>query len=579
MYDILQLNDMLVPELRDLAEKLGMKAYKRLSKQDLIYKILDHQAVAEAPKTKEPDSDEKPKRGRGRPKKEVAKKDAEEDKPKRGRGRPKKEVKADDATQEEKPKRGRGRPKKEEAASEQDDQQPKRGRGRPKKQDPKSDDGANDKKDAERKNQDDQKSTGNDGDNNRNRRNNNNRDDRRDNRRDRDRKDNRRQEKQPEKESKFKIEFDGIVEGEGILEMMPDGYGFLRSSDYNYLSSPDDVYVSPSQVRLFGLKTGDTVLGTIRPPKEGEKYFALLQVTLINGLMPSQHKERVPFDYLTPLFPQEKFNLPVRDDGKDYGNRMIDLFSPIGKGQRGLIVAQPKTGKTFLLKDVANAIATNHPECYLIVLLIDERPEEVTDMKRSVNAEVIASTFDEPADNHVRVANIVLEKAKRLTESGHDVVVLLDSITRLARAYNTVAPTSGRVLSGGVEANALHKPKKFFGAARNIENGGSLTILATALTDTGSKMDEVIFEEFKGTGNMELQLDRSLANKRMYPAIDLTRSSTRREELLLGEGTLSRMFVLRKHLADMKPDEAMNFLRKQMVGTRDNKEFMENMNR
>jgi len=386
------------------------------------------------------------------------------------------------------------------------------------------------------------------------------------------------QQKPEKKEPKFDIDFDGVVEGEGILEMMSDGYGFLRSSDYNYLSSPDDVYVSPSQIKLFGLKTGDTVLGTVRPPKEGEKYFALLKVSRINGRDPSMVRERVPFDYLTPLFPTEKFNLNSRPDGKDYGNRMIDLFTPIGKGQRGLIVAQPKTGKTFLLKDVANAISTNHPECYLIVLLIDERPEEVTDMRRSVNAEVIASTFDQTAENHVRVANIILEKAKRLTESGQDVVVLLDSITRLARAYNTVAPTSGRVLSGGVEANALHKPKKFFGAARNIEGGGSLTILATALTDTGSKMDEVIFEEFKGTGNMELQLDRSLANKRMYPAIDLTRSSTRREELLLDDDTLKKMFVLRNHLADMKPDEAMNFLRKHMVGTRNNNEFISSMN-
>ncbi len=359
---------------------------------------------------------------------------------------------------------------------------------------------------------------------------------------------------------------------------MSDGYGFLRSSDYNYLSSPDDIYVSPSQIKLFGLKTGDTVQGAIRPPKEGEKYFALLKVSQINGMDPIQVRERVPFDYLTPLFPEEKFTLTSHPAGKDYGNRMIDLFSPIGKGQRGLIVAQPKTGKTFLLKDVANAIAANHPECYMMVLLVDERPEEVTDMKRSVDGEVIASTFDEPAENHVRVANIVLAKAKRLVESGHDVVILLDSITRLARAYNTVAPTSGRVLSGGVEANALHKPKKFFGAARNIEGGGSLTILATALIDTGSKMDEVIFEEFKGTGNMELQLDRSLANKRLYPAIDLTRSSTRREELLMDEGELRRMFMLRKHLADMKPDEAMEFLKKHMYGTTTNEEFLVAMN-
>ena len=328
---------------------------------------------------------------------------------------------------------------------------------------------------------------------------------------------------------KFEPELDGIIESEGSLEMMPDGYGFLRSSDYNYLSSPDDVYVSPSQIKLFGLRTGDTIKGTLRPPKEGEKYFALLKVSKINGTNPDNIKERIPFDYLTPLFPTEKFKLTASSSGKDMGNRMIDLFTPIGKGQRGLIVAQPKTGKTFLLKDLANAISKNNPECYIIVLLIDERPEEVTDFKRSVNAEVIASTFDEPADNHVRVANLVLEKAKRLVESGHDVVIMLDSITRLARAYNTVAPASGKVLSGGVEANALHKPKKFFGAARNIEGGGSLTILATALIDTGSKMDGVIFEEFKGTGNMELQLDRGLANKRMFPSNDLTKSSTRRE--------------------------------------------------
>jgi len=361
--------------------------------------------------------------------------------------------------------------------------------------------------------------------------------------------------------------------------MMPDGYGFLRSSDYMYLTSPDDIYVSPSQIKLFGIKTGDTVHGAIRPPKDGEKYFALLRVSQINGLDPAQARDRIPFDYLTPLFPVEKFKLTSHPAGKDYGNRMIDLFSPIGKGQRGLIVAQPKTGKTFLLKDIANAIAINHPEVYLIVLLIDERPEEVTDMQRSVKAEVIASTFDQAADNHVRVANIVLEKAKRLTECGHDVFILLDSITRLARAYNTVAPASGKVLSGGVEANALQKPKKFFGAARKIENGGSLTILATALTETGSKMDDVIFEEFKGTGNMELQLDRNLANKRVYPAINLIRTSTRREELLLDEATLQRMFILRNHLADMKPDETMDFLRKYMLQTTTNEEFLISMNR
>jgi transcription termination factor Rho len=387
--------------------------------------------------------------------------------------------------------------------------------------------------------------------------------------------------RRPEREQPsqaFNIELDGLIEGDGVLEMMPDGYGFLRSADYNYLTSPDDIYVSPSQIKLFGLRTGDTVRGAIRPPKEGEKYFALLRVSRINGLEPKDIRDRVPFDYLTPLFPTEKFNLCNSPSGKDYGTRMIDLFTPIGKGQRGLIVAQPKTGKTFLLKDVANAIAKNHPESYLMILLVDERPEEVTDMKRSVNAEVIASTFDEPAENHVRVAGIVLEKAKRLVECGHDVVILLDSITRLARAYNTVAPASGKVLSGGVEANALQKPKKFFGAARNIEHGGSLTILATALIDTGSKMDAVIFEEFKGTGNMELQLDRALANRRLYPAINLTTSSTRRDDLLMDKDTLQRMFILRNHLSDMKPEEAMEFLLKQMNGTNNNHEFLVGMN-
>ncbi|MCC6724832.1 MAG: transcription termination factor Rho [Saprospiraceae bacterium] len=377
---------------------------------------------------------------------------------------------------------------------------------------------------------------------------------------------------------RFDIELDGIIEGEGILEMMPDGYGFLRSADYNYLTSPDDIYVSPSQIKLFGLRTGDTVKGAIRPPKEGEKYFALLRVSKINGLDPKDIRDRVPFDYLTPLFPQEKYNLCTSPTGRDYSTRTIDMFTPIGKGQRGLIVAQPKTGKTFLLKDVANAIAKNHPESYIIVLLVDERPEEVTDFKRSVNAEVVASTFDEPAENHVRVAGIVLEKAKRLVECGHDVVILLDSITRLARAYNTVAPASGKVLSGGVEANALHKPKKFFGAARNIEGGGSLTILATALIDTGSKMDGVIFEEFKGTGNMELQLDRNLANRRLYPAVNLTLSSTRRDDLLFDRDTVQRLFILRKHLSDMKPEEAMEFLMKHMQNTRSNDEFLASMN-
>ena len=372
------------------------------------------------------------------------------------------------------------------------------------------------------------------------------------------------------------FEFDGIIESEGVLEMMPDGYGFLRSSDYNYLSSPDDIYVSQSQIKLFGLKTGDTVRGNVRPPKEGEKYFPLIRVSKINGLNPNIVRDRVSFEHLTPLFPEEKFNLAEK--GSSLSTRIIDLFSPLGKGQRGMIVAQPKTGKTMLLKDIAKAIAQNHPEVYQIVLLIDERPEEVTDMQRSVRGEVVASTFDEPADKHVRVANIVLEKAKRLVECGHDVVILLDSITRLARAYNTVAPASGKILSGGIDANALHKPKRFFGAARNIENGGSLTIIATALTETGSKMDEVIFEEFKGTGNMELQLDRNISNRRIYPAIDLIKSSTRRDDLLLDAKTVQRMWVLRKYLADMNPIEAMEFINDRIKFSKNNDEFLISMN-
>ncbi len=536
MYDILQLNDMLVPELKELAEKISLKGYKKLSKQELIYKILDHQALNSGDSNTEvPDENAKASK-----REKVTKERKPRKKPEK-KEKPKKEAKSE-ATEEDK--------KEERAARESKRESTKEARKEKKDNEPKEDAKAKEEREEanrkRREKSEEERAA--------------------------------REAMRAERKKIFDVDIDGIIEGEGILEMMPDGYGFLRSSDYNYLTSPDDIYVSPSQIKLFGLKTGDTVKGAIRPPKEGEKYFALLKVSLINGMDPAKTKERVPFEYLTPLFPEEKFNLTTRADGKDYGNRMIDLFTPIGKGQRGLIVAQPKTGKTFLLKDVANAIAENHPECYMIVLLIDERPEEVTDMKRSVNAEVVASTFDEPAENHVRVANIVLEKAKRLVESGHDVVILLDSITRLARAYNTVSPTSGRVLSGGVEANALHKPKKFFGAARNIEGGGSFTILATALTDTGSKMDEVIFEEFKGTGNMELQLDRTLANKRMYPSIDLTKSSTRREELLLDDAIMTRMFILRKHLADMKPDEAMSFLRGQMNGTKSNEEFLVSMN-
>ncbi len=532
---------MLVPELKELAEKIGLKGYKRLAKQDLIYKILDQQAVlgndmpdVKSEKKEEPKAEEKPKA---------------EPKPRNSRSK---------AQQPPKPTKEEKAEKKEEKPEEQSKPEPKQ------------------QKDS----QDTRKSK--DYSNKSNDRNDNRRSNSRDNRRhDNSNQNNNgrdRREKEEQKPPIFNVDLDGIIEGVGVLEMMSDGYGFLRSGDYNYLTSPDDIYVSPSQIKLFGLKTGDTVKGAIRPPKEGEKYFALLKVSSINGLEPAKIRERVPFDYLTPLFPDEKFNLISHPAGKDFGNRMIELFAPIGKGQRGLIVAQPKTGKTFLLKDVANAIASNHPECYMIVLLIDERPEEVTDMARSVNAEVVASTFDMPADNHVRVANIVIEKAKRLVECGHDVVILLDSITRLARAYNTVAPSSGKVLSGGVEANALQKPKKFFGAARNIENGGSLTILATALTETGSKMDEVIFEEFKGTGNMELQLDRSLANKRLYPAIDLVKSSTRREDLLYDEAMLKRMFILREHLGDMKPDEAMNFIKNHLRSTKTNEEFLVSMN-
>ena len=373
------------------------------------------------------------------------------------------------------------------------------------------------------------------------------------------------------------FEFDSIIASEGVLDIMQDGYGFLRSSDYNYLSSPDDIYVSQSQIRLFGLKTGDTVLGNVRPPKEGEKYFPLIKVNKINGIDPQIVRDRVSFEHLTPLFPDEKFNLAERQS--TISTRIIDLFSPIGKGQRGMIVSQPKTGKTMLLKDIANGIAANHPEVYQIILLIDERPEEVTDMQRNVQGEVVASTFDKEPTEHVRVANIVLEKAKRLVECGHDVVILLDSITRLARAYNTVQPASGKVLSGGVDANALHKPKRFFGAARNIENGGSLSIIATALTDTGSKMDEVIFEEFKGTGNMELQLDRKISNRRIFPAIDLTSSSTRREDLLLDKDTIQRMWIMRKYLADMNPVEAMEFIEQRFKQTKNNEEFLMTMNR
>jgi transcription termination factor Rho len=571
MYDISQLNEMLLAEIKEVAEKMNIPGFRRMNKQDLVYRILDEQANAQksqpnevaepmetsiakantkynrdAPQGQESDAPEEPVR-EPMPRKQDNQSQQQRDKRNRNRKPGKPNLPPSAPAPESEPVKLEEKPVDELPAAPKEMNKPfennPKQRNRPEFQERRKPEPP-----AAEVTQPDSEEPGEPG------------------------------EVPGFPDKRFNIDLDGMVEGEGVLEMMPDGYGFLRSSDYNYLTSPDDVYVSPSQIKLFGLKTGDTVLGAIRPPKEGEKYFALLRVSKINGLEPKEIRDRVPFDYLTPLFPNEKFNMLMSNSGKDYGNRMIDLFTPIGKGQRGLIVAQPKTGKTFLLKDMANAIAQNHPECYLIVLLIDERPEEVTDMKRSVKAEVVSSTFDEPADNHVRVANIVLEKAKRLVECGHDVVILLDSITRLARAYNTVAPASGKVLSGGVEANALQKPKKFFGAARKIEGGGSLTILATALIDTGSKMDGVIFEEFKGTGNMELQLDRSLANKRLYPAIDLTKSSTRREELLMDKESLQRMFILRNHLADMKPDEAIEFLLKHMRGTLNNEQFLSSMN-
>jgi transcription termination factor Rho len=554
MYDILQLNDMLVPELLDIAEQLKIPHAKKLEKQDLIYKILDKQAVQNSGGTA--GKEEKPARQKRIVKTSTASGTEEaivENDPVREKAKPLKkklvvaETPAPEVQAEKKPEKKLTRkPRPAEEMSPLPESE--NFNGEPANTFPAEEDGntiqpANTPATQVQSNENEVAP----------------------------------RQLQTRKEPQFNIEFDGVILSEGVLEMMPDGYGFLRSSDYNYLSSPDDVYVSPSQIKLFGLKTGDTVFGAVRPPKEGEKYFALLKVETLNNRSPEEVRDRVPFDYLTPLFPHEKLNLFTRSD--NYSTRLIDLFTPIGKGQRGLIVAQPKVGKTMLLKEVANAIAENHPDCYLMVVLIDERPEEVTDMERSVRAEVIASTFDEPAEKHVKVSTIALQKAKRLVECGHDVIILLDSITRLARAHNTVAPSSGKVLSGGVEANALLKPKQFFGAARKIENGGSLTILATALIETGSKMDEVIFEEFKGTGNMELVLDRRLANRRIFPAIDLTASSTRREDLLLDKDVLQRMWVLRNHLADMNSEEAMNLLMKQMRGTKDNYEFLTSMNK
>jgi transcription termination factor Rho len=543
MYDILQLNDMLVPELLDIAEQLKIPNAKKLDKQALIYQILDKQAVASSAGK---GGDEKGKRKRivkasTANSTEEAIVESGDDKP--AKPEPRKPI----VKKEEKPVAKRSRKKVEE-----DIPEPVNVEQEPDMDDEDDDDDDDQDQQPQPSSNESMPQMGNPT------------------------VEPQRNTYQQRRNDAFNIEFDGIIQGEGVLEMMPDGYGFLRSSDYNYLSSPDDVYVSPSQIKLFGLKTGDTVFGAVRPPKEGEKYFALLKVETINGKGPEEVRDRVPFDYLTPLFPFEKMNLFTVPS--DYSTRIMDLFTPIGKGQRGLIVSQPKTGKTMLLKAVANAIAANHPECYLMIVLVDERPEEVTDMERSVKAEVIASTFDEPAEKHVKVSTIALQKAKRLVECGHDVVILLDSITRLARAHNTVAPASGKVLSGGVEANAMQKPKQFFGAARKIENGGSLTILATALIDTGSKMDEVIFEEFKGTGNMELQLDRRLANRRVFPAIDLVASSTRRDDLLLERDVLQRMNLLRVYLTDMNAEEAMNELLKRMRGTKSNEEFLASMN-
>jgi transcription termination factor Rho len=550
MYDIIELNGKLVAELKEIAKDLNIDKYEGLKKQDLIYQILDHQALnpsgdaseddrKDKDRDKDRDRDKKQGRKRKRVRKDVeriastdfAPKDKapeQEPKPEKNitedaRSKPLSSLEGETiSTPREKPV---SRPEPNEKQDRPEKQERQERPERPEKQ-------QHDKTPPK---------------------------------------------PQEKRKEEFPFEFEGMVSSEGVLEIMQDGYGFLRSSDYNYLNSPDDIYVSQSQIKLFGLKTGDTVKGSIRPPKNGEKYFPLIKVEMINGRIPEEVRDRIPFDFLTPLFPESKFKLTGHKESS-ISTRVIDMFAPIGKGQRGLIVAQPKTGKTVLLKEIANAIAGNHPEAYLIVLLIDERPEEVTDMERSVKAEVIASTFDEPAERHVKISNLVLEKAKRLTECGHDVVILLDSITRLARAYNTVAPASGKVLSGGVEANALQKPKRFFGAARQIENGGSLTIIATALIETGSKMDEVIFEEFKGTGNMELQLDRRLSNKRIYPAIDIVASSTRREDLLIDKEQLQRIWILRNHLADMNPLEAMEFLKDKMRFTETNEEFLISMN-
>lgn len=549
MYDILELNKKLLSDLREVAKELKIKRIESFKKQDLIYKILDQQAInASETKSSKP---AKTKRDAPVKKKTPSESSKPQDFKKSRPMPPKKNVQANAPSKQEAPKQINN-PVGEKPLS-NPEKEKKHEAYKPNER------SADNKKHDSQRNQN-QRSEGFD-------------------KRPQHQHSDKTPYKRPQQDRRQndKYDFEGLISNSGVLEIMPDGYGFLRSADYNYLNSPDDIYVSQSQIKLFGLKTGDSIKGTIRPPKEGEKYFPLIKVEEINGRSPEYIRDRVPFDYLTPLFPEEKFNL-VSEKYNSLSVRVIDMFSPIGKGQRGLIVAQPKTGKTVLLQNIANAIAHNHPEVYMIILLIDERPEEVTDMARNVNAEVISSTFDEPAERHVKIANMVLEKAKRLTECGHDVVILLDSITRLARAYNTVSPASGKVLSGGVDANALHKPKRFFGAARNIENGGSLTIISTALTETGSKMDEVIFEEFKGTGNMELQLDRKLSNKRIWPAVDINLSSTRREDLLLPKQMLNKLWVLRNYLADMNAVEAMEFLKERINKTNSNEEFLISMN-
>ncbi len=548
MFDLNELKTKKVDELQEIATNLDIKKAKQQKKMDLIYSILDHQADNSASQKEEPESKDESKKKR----------------PRKNSNTPE-TVKTENPAPEEKIEPTQAKKENSEVQTSEPNENQNFKPNHPKQNNQRNNNNAN----ANHNNPNNP---------NYNKKNHNKNFQQKQNNPNQSHQNVHNQEStEKNKYRAANYEFEGIIDTEGVLEIMPDNYGFLRSSDFNYLSSPDDVYVSQSQIRLFGLKTGDTITGEVRPPKEGEKYFPLIKIKEINGRTPDFVRDRVAFEHLTPLFPDEKFKLA--ENNSTMSTRILDLFAPIGKGQRGMIVAQPKTGKTVLLKEVANAIAANHPEAYLIVLLIDERPEEVTDMKRSVNGEVVASTFDKEASEHVKVANLVLSKAKRMVECGHDVVILLDSITRLARAYNTVAPASGKVLSGGVDANALHKPKRFFGAARNIEGGGSLTIIATALIDTGSKMDEVIFEEFKGTGNMELQLDRKIANKRIFPAIDLVSSSTRRDDLLLDEPTMQRMWIMRNHLADMNPLEAMEFLISHIKGTRSNEEFLISMNK